>query len=85
MSYRPITDDEHTWATDDPGRNIRGPCGLFISFVNGTVNWFQDQSILQKIAIFIAMLCLLGFVNAFIEDEHMSILVPSDGLCAKKV
>jgi hypothetical protein len=85
MSYRPVTDDDHSWAVEgDAEQRLRGPCGPLIATVNNAVAWIQDQSGIQKAAMVLAIVTFLGLVNTFIEDEHMSVLVPGDGTCAKK-
>ena len=85
MAYRPVTDDDHSWAMEgDAQQRFRGPCGHLIALVNNVVAWVQDQSGIQKAAMVLAIVTFFGLVNTFIEDEHMSVLVPGDGTCAKK-
>jgi hypothetical protein len=85
MAYRPVTDDDHSWAMQgDDEQRFRGPCGPLIALVNNTVSWVQDQSGIQKAAMVLALVTFFGLVNTFIEDEQMSVLVPGDGTCAKQ-
>jgi hypothetical protein len=85
MPYLPISDEDRAWALqNDAEERTVGPCGPVIVWVNNVVIWIQEQSGLQKIAMILGILCLLGLINGFIEDEHISILVPSDGICAEK-
>ena len=85
MPYLPISDEDRTWAMQsDMDERTVGPCGPLIAGINNVVCWIQEQSGMQKAAMALGVVCLLGLLNGFIEDEHMSILVPSDGLCAEK-
>ena len=86
MAYIPVTDEDRLWATEGGSEErIFGPCAIVVAWVNSAVYWIQDQSGMQKIAMLLGVLCVLGILNGFIEDEQMSILVPGDGVCADKV